>query len=352
MKNIDLINKLNTEKNLAAGEWHQLLSTFTDEDRQAAADLARSIAQSKFGKNIYIRGIVEFSNYCKNDCYYCGIRLSNKNVVRYRLNLDEILECCEDGYKYGFRTIVLQGGEDPYFNDDRMVEIVATIRERYHDCAITLSLGERSEESYRRLFDAGADRYLLRHETADCHHYGRLHPDNMSWQNRMDCLRQLKAIGYQTGCGLMVGSPFQTVECLVKDLQFIHDFRPHMIGMGPFIPHKDTPFAHYDTGSVELNLFLISLCRIMQPDLLLPATTALGAARGDGRQQGVLAGANVIMPNLSPINARKKYMLYDNKPANDCGAAENLRDLQQMMAEIGYQVEIGRGDYKDSCSDE
>ena len=346
VNNIDLINKLNEEKHLNFDEWRQLFATFTDDDRQAAADIARAIAQAKFGRQVFIRGIVEFTNYCKNDCYYCGIRKGNRDVARYRLDKEDILRCCEDGYKYGFRTIVLQGGEDAYFNDERMCDIVAAIRKGYPDCAITLSLGERSRESYQRLFDAGADRYLLRHETADCEHYGKLHPSEMDWQRRMDCLRALREIGYQTGCGLMVGSPFQTADCLAKDMLFIEDFRPQMIGMGPFIPHKDTPFRDYERGSVRTTLFLLSLCRIMLPDLLLPATTALGSLRGDGRQLGVLAGANVIMPNISPIDVREKYMLYDTKIVNDNGAAENIQDLRDYMAEIGYEVVIGRGDYQ------
>lgn len=343
---MDLINKLYEEKRLSFEEWRQLFATFTDKDRRAAAELALDIAQEKFGRRVFIRGIVEFTNYCKNDCYYCGIRRGNRELARYRLDKETILRCCEDGYKYGFRTIVLQGGEDAYFNDERMCDIVSAIRSSYPDCAITLSLGERSEESYRRLFAAGADRYLLRHETADPLHYGKLHPAEMSHQRRLECLRALREIGFQTGCGLMAGSPFQTAECLAQDMLFMAELRPQMIGMGPFIPHKDTPFRDYERGSVRTTLFLLSLCRIMLPDVLLPATTALGSLRGDGRQLGVLAGANVIMPNISPIDVREKYMLYDTKIVNDNGAAENIQDLRDYMAEIGYEVVIGRGDYQ------
>ncbi|MGI5824413.1 MAG: [FeFe] hydrogenase H-cluster radical SAM maturase HydE [Bacillota bacterium] len=345
MNNIDLIKKLQAERKLNAGEWRQLLAGFSDDDRKFAADLAKEIAVNKFGRKIFIRGIVEFSNYCKNNCYYCGIRRGNKNCSRYRLNKDEIMLCCKSGYEYGFRTFVLQSGEDPFFTDERLIDIVSAIRAAYPDCAITLSIGERTGESYEKLFAAGADRFLLRHETADSEHYGKLHPETMSWQRRLDCLKALKKIGYQTGCGIMVGSPYQTVDTLVKDMLFMAAFRPQMIGIGPFLSHKDTPFRDKESGSVPLTLFLLSLCRIMLPDVLLPATTALGTAQGDGRQLGVLAGCNVIMPNLSPLNVRKNYMLYDNKVISGEDAGESLLVLREHMTEIGYEVVVDRGDY-------
>ena len=345
MNNLDLIEDLREYGRLDFGEWGQLLATFTDEDKKFAADLARQIALEKFGNKIFIRGIIEFSNYCKNDCYYCGIRKGNKNCHRYRLDKDEILSCCEAGYEYGFRTFVLQSGEDPFFTDEKMTEIVAAIKTAYPDCAVTLSIGERSAESYQKLYDAGADRFLLRHETAYPDHYGKLHPENMSWQNRMDCLKALKKIGYQTGCGLMVGSPYQTLDALIKDMMFISEFKPQMIGIGPFLPHKDTPMGGEKAGDVNLNLFLLSLCRIMLPNVLLPATTALETAQKDARKQGVLAGCNVVMPNLSPLDVRRDYMLYNNKIAMDEGAYESLQSLRRNMAEIGYEVVVDRGDY-------
>ena len=346
MDNLALLDLLERQGALERPQWVQLISTYTPEDSEAAAAKARAVAQSRFGRDIFFRGIVEISNYCRNDCYYCGIRRGNRNAVRYRLTKDEILECCADGYAAGFRTFVLQGGEDPHFSDEVMVDIVSAISGKYPECAITLSLGERSRESYQALFDAGARRYLLRHETADAAHYGLLHPAELSWQHRMDCLRELKDIGYQTGCGMMVGAPFQTADHLASDMMFMSEFRPQMIGTGPFLPHQDTPFRDRPAGSVELTLFLLSLCRIMLPDVLLPATTALGTARGNGRLMGVLHGANVIMPNLSPLSQRRKYMLYDNKPIEERSAAESLAALDADLNTIGYRLRQGRGDYQ------
>ena len=347
MTNTELINRLNTEKNLTRAQWVQLIGSFTPDDRAHAADIARETSVSIFGKNIFFRGIVEFTNYCKNNCLYCGIRRDNREVSRYRLDRDDILSCCRSGYAAGFRTFVLQGGEDPYYTDDIMTGIVSAIRREFPDCAITLSIGEKPRESYQRFFDAGANRYLLRHETADREHYAKMHPADQPFENRMRCLRDLKDIGYQTGCGMMVGCPFQTAENLAEDMLFMADFKPEMIGTGPFIPHHQTPFRDFPAGSVEMTLMLLSLCRIMLPTVLLPATTALGTASGDGRQQGVLAGANVIMPNLSPVADRKKYMLYDNKAITGDDAAESLNVLQNHLDQIGYSLVISRGDYKE-----
>ena len=347
MAHSSLIDRLAAGERLSHDQWTALIGGFTPEDREYAAELARSLALARFGKNIFFRGIVEFTNYCKNDCLYCGIRRSNSKVDRYRLSTEDILACCEDGYQNEFRTFVLQGGEDPYFDDERMTEIVAAIRARYPDCAITLSLGERSRESYQRLFDAGADRYLLRHEAADPALYARWHPGYQHFEERMRCLRDLKDIGYQVGCGFMVGPPWQGPESLAMDMEFISEFHPAMVGVGPFIPHSDTPFRDHPAGGTELTLFLLSLCRILQPSLLLPSTTALGTVRDDGRQLGVLAGCNVVMPNLSPEAVRRKYLLYDNKAGVDDSAASGIRKLRQQMAEIGYNVICGRGDFRE-----
>jgi biotin synthase len=346
MDNRQLIDTLNRKKVLAAAEWLQLIKTFTPEDREYAGDLARQISIDIFGKKIFFRGIIEFTNICRNDCIYCGIRKSNGNVSRYRLTAEDILECCREGYQLGYRTFVLQGGEDGWFTDERLVHIIHQIRQTYPECAITLSIGERERDSYERLFDAGAERYLLRHETADEEHYGKLHPSSLSWQHRMNCLRDLRDIGYQTGCGMMIGSPYQEAQHIVKDMLFIHDFKPHMIGIGPFIPHEDTPFRNFPAGSTELTLFILSLCRIMQPHVLLPSTTALGSLQGDGRQLGVLAGCNVIMPNLSPLSVRKKYMLYSHKAGMEDDARSGLNKLMAQMRDIGYEIVVGRGDYK------
>ena len=345
MSNTELIKKLDADKKLLYNEWVQLIETFTETDRKFAADSAREHTVARFGKNIYFRGIIEFTNICKNDCFYCGIRRSNKNVLRYRLTEAEIMDCCAAGYGYGYRTFVLQGGEDAYWNDKRLVPLVENIHKAYPDCAITLSLGEREKMSYKKLFAAGASRYLLRHETADEKHYGLLHPAEMSFANRIRCLKDLKEIGFQTGAGMMVGSPYQTVKNLAEDMIFLTDFKPHMVGMGPFIAHRDTPFRNMPHGSAELTLFLLSLTRLALPDVLLPATTALGTIEGDGRKQGVLAGCNVVMPNLSPMSVRKNYLLYDNKAGVESDAGESLSILKRQMREIGYKVVTGRGDF-------
>ena len=344
---ISLIDTLAQKHDLPDEQLLELITSPDPELNQLLAAQADKLRQQYYGKKVYLRGLIEFTNYCKNNCYYCGIRAGNSQAQRYRLSKEQILSCCAEGYKLGFRTFVLQGGEDPYFTDVRMCDLVAAIRKQHPDCAITLSIGEKSRESYQAFFDAGANRFLLRHETADCAHYAKLHPACQTLENRLRCLRDLKEIGYQTGCGFMVGSPFQTVQCLAEDMRFIADFRPHMIGIGPFIPHHATPFRDFPAGSAELTLFLLSLCRIMLPDVLLPATTALGTLRGDGRQKGVLAGANVIMPNLSPKAVREKYMLYDNKAISGEDAAESLNILKAHMREIGYEIVVGRGDYRE-----
>ena len=340
-----LIDKLNNESTLTYDEFCLLVSDFTEDDRNYAANLAREISDKYFGNKVFIRGLIEISSYCKNDCLYCGIRKSNKNAERYRLTKEQIMDCCKSGYELGFRTFVLQGGEDMFYTDEVMTDIVSEIRKNYPDCAITLSLGEKSKESYKKLFDAGANRYLLRHETADSEHYSRLHPESLTLENRMECLKNLKDIGYQTGCGFMVGSPYQTEKTIAKDLQFISEFKPEMVGIGPFIPHKDTPFGEHNRGSLEMTLFLLSLVRIMLKKVLLPSTTALGTIHEDGRQLGILAGANVVMPNLSPSDVRKKYLLYDNKICTGDEAAESLKSLKKTMESIGFEIAVSRGDY-------
>ena len=342
-----LIRTLDREHRLSGEDWERLFTEYTQSDADFAIVLARQRTLERFGRKIWFRGIVEFSNICKCDCHYCGIRCSNHQVSRYRLSPEDILECCAEGYGAGFRTFVLQGGEDGWFTDERMCAIVREIKNKWPDCAVTLSLGERSRESYQAMFDAGADRYLLRHETADEDHYALLHPAKQTLANRLRCLRDLKDIGYQTGCGIMVGSPGQTPATLAKDMVFMQEFRPQMVGVGPFLPHKDTPFRGEKPGSVELTLFVLALCRLMLPGVLLPATTALGTAEADGRVRGVLAGCNVIMPNLSPASVRKKYMLYDNKAGSDLTAEEGIALLRQQMEAIGYEVVIGRGDYQE-----
>lgn len=346
MKAIEIIDEIEKKHIASKSEFAYLLQNITDEELEILRKKAQKTSLERFGNKVYIRGLIEFSSVCKNDCYYCGLRRSNKNAVRYRLSKEQILSCCQTGYKLGFRTFVLQGGEDAFYTDDVMCDIVKSIKSDYPDCAVTLSLGERSKESFKKLFCAGADRYLLRHETADEQHYSKLHPDEMSLRNRKQCLFDLKEIGFQTGAGFMVGSPYQTYETLAEDLMFINELKPQMCGIGPFIPHKDTKFKNEKSGSVRLCLTLLSIIRLMQPDILLPATTALGTVDGKGREKGILYGANVVMPNLSPVEHRADYSLYDNKICTGDEAAECIKCMSGRMKLIGYKIVTDRGDYK------
>ena len=340
----DCIEQLKTRQDLPDGILSELLRTDSFDDALFAA--ADAVRQRVYGKAVFVRGLIEFTNYCKNDCYYCGIRCSNKTVQRYRLDKDTILACCEQGYALGYRTFVLQGGEDPYFTDARVCDVVQTIRTRFPDCAITLSIGEKSRESYRAFFDAGANRYLLRHETANDAHYAALHPASHIAENRKRCLFDLKEIGYQVGSGFMVGSPGQTVENLLEDLRFLQRLDPDMIGIGPFIPAQNTPFAHETAGSLKLTLRLLAILRLMFPHALLPATTALGTIHPQGREMGLHAGANVVMPNLSPADKREKYALYDNKICTGEEAAECRACLEMRVRAAGYEIVTDRGDVR------
>ncbi len=347
MSNRALIDKLARERSLTTEEYALLLSTYTDEDAEYLASLARKAREGVYGNRVFFRGLIEISNICKNDCYYCGIRASNKKCERYRLSEEEILSCCREGYALGFRTFVLQGGEDGYYTDERLCRLIGQIKAEHPDCAVTLSLGERNEESYARLKAAGADRYLLRHETIDAEHYGLLHPPVMSHARRLACLQALRRCGYQVGCGFMVGTPEQSVEMLARELKFFEEFLPDMCGIGPFIPHKDTPFGEKPAGSVELTTVLLSCLRLIHPSVLLPATTALASLGKDGRERGLLAGANVVMPNLSPQEVRSKYALYNNKKSSGSESAEQLSKLQALIESVGMTLFVGRGDRKE-----
>ena len=342
----ELIERLERERDLTNAEFAVLLDQSSGADRDFLFERARAVRDAHYGRKVYIRGLIELTNYCKNDCLYCGIRKSNASCERYRLTKEQILSCCESGYALGFRTFVLQGGEDGWYTDDRMTDIVRAMRQAYPDCAITLSLGERGRESFKRLYDAGANRYLLRHETADEAHYARLHPVSMTLTQRLQCLRDLKEIGFQTGAGFMVGSPYQTTECIVRDFRFLQELKPQMVGLGPFIPHHATPLKDFPAGSTERTLLCLSIVRLLLPNVLLPATTALATIDGDGRIKGMNAGCNVVMPNLSPLEDRSKYLLYDNKASSGEEAAESLRALREHLAAAGYEVVIDRGDYK------
>jgi biotin synthase len=341
----EIINGIRKKQFIEREELDFLLQTKDEETLEYLRRSAREVADGIYGNQVYIRGLVEFSNYCKNDCLYCGIRRSNRAADRYRLTEEEILKCCENGYELGFRTFVLQGGEDPYFTEQKICELVRKIKEGFSDCAVTLSIGEWEKSSYQAFFDAGADRYLLRHETADEEHYKRLHPAEMSLSHRKQCLRDLKEIGYQVGCGFMVGSPGQTIDTLYEDLKFIKELMPHMVGIGPFIPQKDTPFGQENAGTLEMTLRLLSIIRLIHPHVLLPATTALGTIHPLGREKGIQAGANVVMPNLSPVAVRDKYLLYDNKICTGDEAAECRFCMSRRMESIGYQVVVARGDF-------
>lgn len=371
---LELIGKLHRERNLTNGELRSLLAwcaegelhlqkntahvseagekerqrlsaDMPEEDRAlfTAADVVR---QAHYGREVYIRGLIEFTNYCRNNCYYCGIRRDNKKAQRYRLTKEEILSCCQEGYGLGFRTFVLQGGEDMYYSDDDICGIVSEIKGRFADCAVTLSIGERSRESYQAYFDAGADRYLLRQETADACHYQSLHPNTMSLNHRKRCLYDLKEIGYQVGAGFMVGSPNQTMECLLADLRFLQELSPDMIGIGPFISHRDTPFANRGNGTLLMTLRLLAILRLLFPYVLLPATTALGTIHPKGRKLGLMAGANVMMPNLSPVEVRGKYELYENKICSGEEAAQGISSLKKQIEQVGYKVVTARGDVR------
>ena len=343
-----IIDKLISERSLTVDEYEELLASRTPEIQERLRQEADAIRHRVYGNKVFIRGLIEISNICKNNCLYCGIRGGNGNCDRYRLTREEILACCRSGYELGFRTFVMQGGEDGYFTDDVLCPLIEEIKSLYPDCAVTLSLGERSRESYQRLYSAGADRYLLRHEAISSELYSRLHPKELNIENRVRCLKDLKEIGYQTGCGFMVGAPYQTLRHIAEDLKFVEEFKPQMCGIGPFIPHKDTEFKDYPKGSAELTCYLLSIVRIISPAILLPATTALGTAENDGRERGILSGANVVMPNLSPVDVREKYALYDNKISTGAESADNIRALSDKMKSIGFAIVTERGDYKEN----
>lgn len=342
---MDIIERIASGKALSVEEWIQAIDCddpgYAEELKAAASDTRDRI----YGKKVFARGLIEFTSYCRNDCYYCGLRRSNKNALHYRLSYDCIMDTAEAGYRAGFRTFVLQGGEDSYFTDERLIMIVRGIKERYPDAAVTLSVGERSFESYKALKEAGADRYLLRHETADSVHYRKLHPDDMSQENRIRCLHDLKELGYQTGAGMMVGSPGSSSRTLAEDMVFLSSLKSEMVGIGPFIPHSATPFRDEKRGSVNLTLRMVSLVRLALPHAMIPSTTALATASSDGQLQGILHGANVIMPDITPQSERSKYMIYDGKKITGDEAGENLRQIAESMESIGYELSMERGDY-------
>lgn len=345
---IEIIDKLFATGDVTDDELALLIECKKEDVCEYLYQRADAKRRLVYGTDVYIRGLIEFTNYCKNNCFYCGIRAGNCNTTRYRLSKEDIIECCKEGYELGFRTFVLQGGEDPYFTDDIVVDIVSTIKSTFPECAITLSIGEKSRQSYQAYYDAGAERYLLRHETADKDHYRKLHPAEMSWENRRRCLYDLKEIGYQVGAGFMVGSPYQSTDCLVKDIRFLQKLEPDMVGIGPFIRHSETPFMDMPNGTLDMTLKMLAILRLILNNALLPATTALGTIHPEGRVLGLKAGANVVMPNLSPVRTRKLYELYENKICTGEESAQCRVCLKKQVEAAGYRVVVSRGDAKKS----
>lgn len=342
----DLVHRLVGERTLKRDEFRALIASCDSQTLEYIRKESVRTAQERFGHGIFVRGLIEISSFCRNDCAYCGLRRSNRSAERYRLSHEQIMECCKEGYDAGLRTFVLQGGEDATLTDEWLEQIIHDIRHIYPDVAITLSLGERSYDSYKRLYDAGATRYLLRHEAANEELYRKLHPHTMSHANRIACIENLKDIGYQTGMGMMIGVRGQSVDDLIDDLLLMERIRPQMIGIGPFIPHRNTPLGEYPAGSVELTLLMLSIVRLMYPTALIPSTTALATLSTEGRRMGILSGANVVMPNLTPPSERKKYAIYEDKASSGSEAVEGLRVLEQELNEIGYHIDYSRGDYK------
>lgn len=344
----NIVDRMLVGMPVSRDDWRVLLSSCDDPE---AVELLRSeaarVSVANFGKGVFVRGLIEISSYCRNNCYYCGLRCGNRSAMRYRLSKDEILECCSEGAALGFNTFVLQGGEDVKLDDAWIVDVVRSIKERFPDKAVTLSVGERSEQGYRAMRDAGADRYLLRHETRCDRHYAMLHPNTMSAAKRRASLQILKELGFQTGSGMMIGSPHQTMENIIDDFLYLDELKPQMIGVGPFIPAANTPFEHFQAGSVDLTILVVSLLRLRFPKALIPATTALATIDECGRERAILAGANVVMPNLSPVEVRSKYSIYDNKKSLGSESAQALDELAKRLAIIGYHIDFGRGDYNE-----
>ena len=342
----DIIEKLASQRALEKSEWMSLLTALTDGEKELLHKKAAEVATANFGRGIFVRALLEISSYCRNNCYYCGIRCSNKDAQRYRLTKEQILECCAEGARLGFNTFVLQGGEDPKQNDEWVADVVRAIRDEYPDKAITLSVGERSRDAYALFKEAGADRFLLRHETRNDGHYRELHPVPMSSENRRKCLFTLKEIGFQTGSGMMIGSPGQTVEHIYEDIRFLEELQPQMIGIGPFLPATGTPFENRPAGSGEDTILLVSLLRLRFPQALIPATTALSTLLPNGMERAILAGANVVMPNISPPEERKKYSIYNNKKSTGAESAQQMQLLEKRLNAIGYHINYARGDYR------
>ena len=343
---IDIINQLAEGELLTHDDWMVLLSTLDVEEREYLRAKAQEVATSNYGHGVFVRALLEISSYCRNNCYYCGIRASNRNAQRYRLTKEEILECCKEADALGFNTFVMQGGEDPMQNDAWVVDVVKSIRAAYPDKAITLSVGERSDEAYAAFKEAGANRFLLRHETRNDEHYAHLHPSMMSSENRRHCLITLKRLGFQTGSGMMIGSPGQTDEHLYEDIRFLEELQPQMIGIGPFLPATDTPFENQNPGSADKTILMLSLLRLRFPKVLLPATTALATLCPDGMERAIMAGANVVMPNVSPVEQRKKYSIYDNKKSTGAESAQQMQQLENRLNAIGYHIDYSRGDFR------
>jgi biotin synthase len=303
----------------------------SDEALFAFADRVR---REHVGDAIHLRAIVEFSSFCRNDCLYCGLRRSNRRLRRLRMPLEEIVAQCRRAAALGFRTVVLQSGEDPFYGREAVVDLVRRVKGET-GLAVTLALGERSEEEYRSFYEAGADRYLLKHETSDRGLYERLDP-GLSHERRIDCLRTLKRIGFQTGSGIMVGLPGQTLESVADDILLFRDLDIDMIGCGPFIPHPQTPLAGAAAGSEELTYRVVALARVVTRDTHIPATTALAVMVGDaGRANALCRGANVVMPNITPQPWRRAYEIYPHKGRTEVFEPALLERLRRTARELG-----------------
>ncbi len=344
-KILQLIKKLYIKNDLEDEELLYLLDNINEKEKKYLFSLAKKTRDEVYGNRVYLRGLIEFTNYCNKRCVYCGINASNKNVKRYRLTKHEILDSCIKGKKLGFNTFVLQGGEDKFFTDEIICDIVQSIKLKIPDCAVTLSIGEREFESYKAFKKAGVDRYLLRHETTNSDLYTRLHP-NSKLQNRMECLKDLKDLGFQTGAGFMVGLPGYETKDYVKDLRFLKNLQPEMVGIGPFIPHADTEMKHCKSGDLKTVILILAMVRLLLPKVLLPATTALSTIDSEGRKKGLNAGANVIMPNLTPGIYREDYSLYNEKMITGSESVEELELIKKQLEDYGYICDMSKGDSK------
>lgn len=332
----DILLKAKTHHNLEKSEIIQLLNS----DGNELFKTADEVRQEFVGDEVHLRGLIEFTNICRQTCKYCGIRRENSKVNRYRLSKDEIISMARHGVRNGFKTLVMQGGEDSFFTKDLICEIIFEIKKM--DVALTLSLGERSFEDYKAFKDAGADRYLLRIETTDKELYKSVHP-GMSFENRKRCLYDLKSLGYETGTGCLIGLPGQTVESLADDILFFKELDADMVGVGPFIPHPETPFAKSSCGSFNLALKVMAITRLLLPNINIPATTAMETLSPNGRLIALQSGANVFMPNITEGVSPSKYEIYPDKSGINGAKNGIIGEINENLKVIGRYVSDTKG---------